>query len=49
MRSYSLNETTLPREPRFESALALWITMWQRQLVYGASHVTPSFEGEECS
>jgi hypothetical protein len=24
-------------EPKFESALALWITMWQRQLVYGGT------------
>jgi hypothetical protein len=26
---------TAPGEARFESALSLWIAVWQRQLVYG--------------
>ena len=35
----SMIETSPARPPRFDSPLALWIAIWQRQLVDGA--VTP--------
>ena len=37
MPAYSRTETSLPPQPRFDSPLAVWILMWQRQLVYGVA------------
>jgi len=36
----SLNEARSEQPPRFDSPLALWIAIWQRQLVDGA--LTPA-------
>jgi hypothetical protein len=46
MPSYNLTVTTLPSQPRFDSPLALWITLWQRQLVYGATPLDAAALGE---
>lgn len=36
----SLNQAYAERPPRFDSPLALWIAIWQRQLVEGS--LTPA-------
>jgi len=42
MSGYSRSETRGLQVAQFESPLALWIVIWQRQLIYGAAPILPS-------